>query len=66
MNGTIRVPKSVLCYAVNKVRQMYETEVCYSNVSYVQNYLKHKNVRPFQKDWLLDQNKLNAFLIVEN
>ena len=35
MKGTTSVPKSVLRYTVDKVRQVFETEVCYSNVSFV-------------------------------
>ena len=37
MNRTTGVPKSVLHYTVDKVRQVFETEVCYFNVSFVQN-----------------------------
>ena len=37
MNLTTSVPKSVLRYSVDKVRQGSESEVWYSNASYVQN-----------------------------
>ena len=37
MNGTTSMPKSVLRYSVDKVRQVSESEVCYSDVSFVQN-----------------------------
>ena len=37
MNGTTSVPKSILCYAVYKVRQVLVSEAWYSNDSYVQN-----------------------------
>ena len=40
MNGTTNVPKSVLRYTVDKVRQVSDTEVWYSNVSYVQKKLE--------------------------
>ena len=36
-NDTTSVPKSVLCYAMDKVRLVFESEVCYFNVSFVQN-----------------------------
>ena len=36
VNGTTSVPKSVFRYTVDKVRQVSESEVCYSYVSYVQ------------------------------
>ena len=42
VNGTTSVPKSVLRYTVDKVRQVFETEVCYSNVSFVQNLKKRE------------------------
>ena len=36
MNGTTSVPKSILHYSVDKVRQESESEVWYSIISYVQ------------------------------
>ena len=36
MNGTTSVPKSILRYSVDKVRQESESEVCCSTASYVQ------------------------------
>ena len=37
MNETTSMPKSILRYTVDKVRQVSGIEVCYSNASYVQN-----------------------------
>ena len=39
MKGITSVPKSVLRYSMDKVRQGSETKVWYSTASYVQKYL---------------------------